>query len=121
MNKDTLQIKGGQEQNGPAPEIAIGIHKGQVHMLFHQPLKQITLGPANAAHIGKELIDLACELGVQVVINLPRRKISDLVLQQMVARAMHIIRTNQDKGHKPEYTARAVVEGIIKIMDETKT
>lgn len=104
----------------PDVELAIGILNGRIVVTFHQPQRALQFKPENAAHIGKHLIDLACELGVQVVINMPRRPVTPELHAMMIARAQHVIRSTQEQNHKPEYVARAVVESIIKAIDEGK-
>ena len=104
----------------PDVDLAIGIVKDRIVVTFHQPQQALQFKPENAAHIGKHLIDLACEMGVKVVINMPRRPVTPELHQMMIARAQHVIRSTQEQNHKPEYVARAVVEAVVKAIDEGK-
>ena len=115
-----IELPGLKGPISPDIEMAIGIDKGLIVIKFHQPQKALQFKPENAAHIGKHLIDLATELGVQVVINMPRRPVTPELHAMMCARAQHVIRSTQEQNHKPEYVARAVVESIIKAIDEGK-
>lgn len=104
----------------PDVEMAIGTSNGEVVVSFRLPQKDVRFKPDNAAHIGKHLIDLACELGAKVVINVPRRQLTPGLIEAMVARAAHVIRSTQDQNRAPNYVARSVVESIIKAIDEAQ-
>jgi hypothetical protein len=115
---DGIELPKLQGPASPDVELAIGVVNGMIVITFHQPQRALQFKPANAAHIGKHLIDLARELGVKVVINMPRRPVTPEMHKGMIARAQHVIRSTQEQNHNPEYVARAVVESIIKAIDE---
>lgn len=117
---DGIELPKLQGPASPDVELAIGVLNGLVVITFHQPQRALQFKPPNAAHIGKHLIDLACELGVKVVINMPRRPVTAELHQAMIARAQHVIRSTQERNYAPEYVARSVVESIIKAIDEGK-
>lgn len=117
---DAIELPKLQGPVSPDVELAIGIDKGLIVVRFNQPQRALQFKPENAAHIGKHLIDLACALGVKVVINMPRRPVTPELHAAMIARAQHVIRSTQQQNHKPEYVARSVVESIIKAIDEGK-
>lgn len=89
----------------------------QVIQRFQKPMLFVSYDLGNVVAVGKQLIDCAAAIGAQITIQVPKRKISREKHQALVARAMHIIRSTQEQGKKPEVVARSVVEQILNSID----
>lgn len=70
--------------------------------------------PELAVQIGKTFIDAAVDIGAEVEIQIPPRKISTLLRNQMIQRTTHIMRTLQSS--KPCVVAMHIVDSVLGML-----
>lgn len=94
--------------------IEIKTREGKVVLEVQGYDEMMCLDPASAVQIGKAFIDAAVDLGANVQIQTPPRKINGLVRNQMIQRTTHIMRTMQTS--KPVVVASHVVDSILAML-----
>ena len=119
MGNGNGELKTGLEglQGDGKTEMALWAEGGRVIIRYPMPMLWVAFDPSNAVAIGKKIIDCAVECGARVTIAVPRRQISEQKHQALIARAMHVIRSQQEKHRRPEVVARNVVDSIIAAIE----
>ena len=111
---DPRALMGGDEG---ATEMVIFSHKGRVIQRFREPRLWLAYDPANAAELANKLLNCAKDCGAQVVLNLPRRRISKEKRDALVTRAIHVYRSMTEQKKPPAIVATHVVDSILSAID----
>lgn len=114
VNGKDLDVVKAQSDN---VEIAIKHEKGKIVLAFFRPVDRITLDPPNAVLIAKEFLDLAQVCGHEVVLQVPKRKITKEQRDRLINRATLVFKNLSEKGRAPGYIAREVVDSILSAID----
>jgi len=81
-------------------------------MAFPRPITWLALDPLNAAQVGRELITQAVDLGADVRIVMPKRKITEQDRQVLIQRAFLILQGQLDRRVKLPKIAQQIVEMV---------
>lgn len=95
-------------------KIAIGIRESDSKILlqFPQPMHSITFDPENAVMVGKQLIDLATRLGVQVTIQAPKRSLTREKYNMLAGRVEFLLMKKRGENE----TNRVLAERITDLL-----
>lgn len=84
---------------------------------FARPMLFVAYDPANVVPVAKQMIDIAVSLGAHVMIQTPKRKITEQNRAVLITRVGHILRMQLEQGKKPEVMSRNVVDTILSYID----
>ena len=84
---------------------------------FARPMLFVAYDPPNVVPVAKMMIDIAVGLGAHVMIQTPKRKITEQNRAVLITRVGHIIRTQLEQGKNPAVMARNVVDTILSAID----
>jgi hypothetical protein len=98
-------------------QMAVGQRNKKIVIQFQRPMSFIVIDPPNAVALANQFLDLAKACGFEVVLNLPKRKISKEQRDRLCTRATHVFRSLQEKNRPPAYIARHVVDTILSAID----
>lgn len=118
-------MNGGEDLFDPAAlqgdegkaEMVIFAHSGKVIQRFSRPMLFVAYDAANAAELANKFLNCAKDCGAQIVLNLPRRKISKEKREALVTRATHVFRSMTEKSRPPADVARHVVDSILSAIE----
>lgn len=100
-----------------ATEMVLFTHEGKVIQRFREPRLWVAYDPANAAELANKFLNAAKECGAQIVLNLPKRKISKEKREALVTRAIHVYRSMTEKHRPPALVAQHVVDSILSALE----
>lgn len=100
-----------------ATEMVIFTHEGKVIQRFREPRLWVAYDPPNAAELANKFLNAAKDCGVQIVLNLPRRRISPARRMALITRATHVYRSMTERGRAPKHIAQHVVDSILSAID----
>lgn len=103
--------------NDGQTEMVLFAHNGKIIQRFARPMLFVAYDPGNMGEIVNRLLACVRETGHQVVINMPKRKITKQQREALITRATHVFRSMQEKGRPPAYIAQHVVDSIISAID----
>lgn len=98
-------------------EMVIFAHHGKVIMRFARPMLFIAFDPKNMGEVLNRAIACCKEAGGEVVINLPKRRISQEKRDALITRATHVFRSMTEQRKAPAYVAQHVVDSILSAID----
>lgn len=98
-------------------EMVIFAHQGKVIQRFARPMLFVAYDPKNMGEIVNRILACVKESGHDVMINIPRRKISKQKRDALVTRAMHVYRSMTEKNRTPALIAQHVVDSILSEID----
>ena len=101
------------EGNEGMTEMVVFPHNGKIIQRFARPMLFVAYDPKNVGELMNLFLSAAKEGGNEVVINLPRRKISKTRRDALVTRAFHVHRSMTEQKRPPMDIARHVVDSIL--------
>jgi sugar-specific transcriptional regulator TrmB len=98
-------------------EMVIFAHNKRIIQRFARPMLFVAYDPANMGEIVNRILECVKDTGHEVVINMPRRKITKQVRDALVTRAMHVYRSMTEKQRNPKDVAMHVVDSILSAIE----
>lgn len=98
-------------------EMVIFAHNGKIIQRFARPMKFVAYDPKNMGEIVNRILACVEEAGGQVVINMPRRKITKEKREALVTRALHVYRSMNEKNRPPAIIAQHVVDSVLSAIE----
>jgi hypothetical protein len=98
-------------------EMVVFAHHTHVIQRFERPMLFVAYEPANVGSLVNELLKAAKEAGGEVIINMPRRKISREKRNALVTRALHVYRSMTEKNRHPADVAKHVVDSVLSAIE----
>lgn len=98
-------------------EMVIFTHEGKVIQRFARPMLFAAYDPTNAAELANKFLNAAKECGAQIVINVPKRKVSREQREALVTRAIHVYRSMTEQKRHPGDVAKHVVDSILAALE----
>lgn len=99
-------------------EIAVGQNQGKVVLHVFEPKKNIRtyvpMDPANAAGIGKTMIDIAVSLGVEMRIEIPRAVVKEATRDVLIHRISLMLHSMTNKKRTPGQMAMEIVDQVLR-------
>ena len=98
-------------------EMVIFAHSGKVIQRFARPMLFVAYDPGNAAELANKFLNCAKECGAEIVLNLPRRRISKEKRDALITRAIHVYRSMTEQHRPPAIVAKHVVDSVLSAID----
>lgn len=98
-------------------EMVIFAHNGKVIQRFARPMLFVAYDPKNVGDLVNRLCACVKEAGHEVVINLPKRKISREKREALVTRALHVYRSMTEKNRPPALIAQHVIDSVLSAIE----
>lgn len=105
------------EGNEGMTEMVLFTHNGKVIQRFARPMLFVAYDANNAAQLANQLLNRAKECGANIVINVPRRKISKQVRDTLILRAFHVYRSMTEQKRPPMLIAEHVIDSVLSAID----
>lgn len=103
--------------NDGITEMVLFAHNGKVIQRFARPMLFVAYDPTNMGEIVNRILACVREAGAEVVINMPRRKISKEKRDALVTRAYHVHRSMTEQNRPPMDIAKHVVDSVLSAID----
>ncbi len=100
-------------------EMVVYVHQAtkKVIQRFARPMLFVAYDPQNLVPVAGQMLDCCQELGYRIALKVPKRKITEQQRAVLITRTGHILRSQLERGQKPEVIARQVVDTILSAID----
>lgn len=98
-------------------EMVVFPHAGKVIQRFQRPMLFVAYEPTNVGQLANTLLDSAKACGAEVILNLPRRKLSREKRDALVTRALLIYRSMTEQKKPPALVAQHVVDSVLSAIE----
>ena len=93
--------------------IEVSAHTGKVKLDLGAEGGFAVLDPGMAVQIAKALMDAAQECGYEVIIQVPKRQITEAHRTRLITRAAHVMRSLESKAKPLTFIAAQVVDSVL--------
>jgi hypothetical protein len=98
-------------------EMVIFAHQGKIIQRFQRPMLFVAYEPTNMGEIVNRILGAVKDSGAEVVINMPKRKITKAQRDALITRALHVYRSMGEKNRHPADIAKHVVDSVISAIE----
>ena len=110
MTEPDLTERVSAQTDSGATEVMCGIERGRVFLKFPKAVGFVMFDPRNAVGVAKCMIDNAQACGLDVMVELPRRQVTDAMRDRLIARVAHVARSLADRKRTPGQIALEIVD-----------
>ncbi len=98
-------------------EMVIFAANGKIIQRFARPMLFVAYDPGNVGEIVNRMLTVVKETGHQVVINMPKRRITRAQRDALVTRAVHVYRSMTEQNRPPALIAQHVVDSVLSAIE----
>lgn len=98
-------------------EMVVFAHHTKIIQRFDRPMLFVAYEQENVGTLVNALLQAAKDAGGEVVINMPKRKISKEKRETLIFRALHVHRSMTEKHRPPADVAAHVVDSVLSALD----